>query len=178
MKIAVNAGHCPGLDSGAVGRNSEEAEIVKSVAHALCYELESMGHTPLFIQENELEDICDIANEAEADIFVSIHCNAYNGKAHGTETWCYEYGDESYRLADCVQKELLFTLGTTDRGIKTKNDGGLYVINHTDMPAILIELAFIDNPAEEDILNDNIVEMARAIARGIRSHARREDYDE
>ncbi len=168
MKIVVNAGHCPKAgDPGAVGRYSTEAQITKSVAHALCYELEGKGHKPIFVQEDELQDICDIANEAEADIFVSVHCNAYNGKAHGTETWCYEYGDESYRLAEYVQEELCYLLGTTDRGIKTRDDGGLYVINHTEMPAILVELAFIDNPAEEDLLSENIPEMAQAICRGI-----------
>ena len=167
MKIAVNAGHCPGLDSGACGRYSQEAQITRSVGHALCYELEAKGYTPVFIQENELSDITDIANDNECDLFISIHCNAYNGFAHGTETWCYEYGDESYQLAEYVQEELVNLLNTVDRGIKTRENGGLYVINHTEMPAILVELAFIDNPAEEDLLSENIPEMAQAICKGI-----------
>ena len=177
MIIAVNSGHCPGLDSGAVGKHHTEAELVRSVGQALCYELEAAGHEPFFIQEDELSDITDAANDAEADIFISIHCNACNGSARGTETFFYQYGDASYRLAQRVQSELVNTLGTIDRGVKIQNDAypsGLYVINHTDMPAILTELGFIDNRDEEELLASRIIDIAKAICRGVKAHIAQE----
>lgn len=164
MLVAINAGHCPGLDPGACGDYSEEANIVKSVAEVVCEDLYKVGIQTVFIQENELQDICDIANGANADLFISIHCNSASPAAHGTETFYSASNDDGKKLAQCVQDQLISTLGTTDRGLKT---AGYYVIKHTDMTAILTELAFISNPKEEELLNNNINEMAHAIARGV-----------
>ena len=164
MLVAINAGHCPGLDAGACGNYSEEANIVKSVAEVVCEDLNQIGIQAIFIQENELEDICDIANGANADLFVSIHCNAASPEAHGTETFYCSGSENGRQLAQCIQDQLIGTLGTTDRGLKTNS---LYVTKHTNMPAVLTELAFISNPDEEELLNNNINEMAHAIARGV-----------
>ena len=57
------------------------------------------------------------------------------------------------------------SLDTTDRGLKDRP--GLYVLKHTDMPAVLVELAFIDNEDDAALLRDNQDDFARAIARGV-----------
>ena len=164
-KIAVNAGHCPGLDSGACGSYSQEADIVKKVAEIVCSDLNNVGYETLFIQENELEDICSMSDSFGADLFVSIRCNsAENSSAKGTETFYCEGSSNGYRLASKIQSQLLNTLGTIDRGLKTNR---LYVTSNTVAPAALVELGFISNQDEEFMLNTRIEDMAHAIARGI-----------
>lgn len=117
-KIAVNAGHCPGLDPGACGSYSQEADIVKKVAEIVCSDLINVGYESLFIQENELEDICKMSDSFGADLFVSIHCNsAGNPSARGTETFYCEDSSNGYKLASAIQNQLLNTLGTIARGI-------------------------------------------------------------
>ena len=60
-------------------------------------------------------------------------------------------------------------LDTKDRGVKIATPGvnGLYVLTNTDMPAVLVELAFITNPDDEEILANAQDALARAVARGI-----------
>ena len=165
MLVAVNAGHCPGLDPGAVGAYSHEADIVEKVAKVVCSALENVGYETLFIQENELEDITGAANNAGADIFVSIHCNsAGSAAAEGTETFHYYGSSSGKKLAGYIQSQLLDTMESVDRGVK---EAGYYVIKYTDAPAVLVELDFISNPEREDYLNNNIKETGDAIARGI-----------
>ena len=164
-KIVINGGHCPGLDPGAVGEFVTEADIVREVGLMVESNLKNAGHETVFVQEDELADVCAIANEFEADIFVSIHCNAANNIAHGTETFYYQEGDESYELAGLIQSNLVFDLGTTNRGIK---DGSwLYVLRNTDMTAVLVEIGFIDNPDEEQLIISKKPQIASAISDGI-----------
>lgn len=166
MKVVINAGHYPNLDSGAVGDYSHEADIVKYVGEVVCKDLEAVGVQAVFVQDNELSNICRVANNEDADLFVSIHCNsAANRSAKGTETFYYNGSARSEKLARCIQNQLVTTMGSVDRGLK---DGSwLYVLKHTTMPAVLTELEFISNPAGEKYLNEHKQVMAHAIARGV-----------
>lgn len=166
VKVCVNAGHHPKYDSGAVGMYSREADIVKFVAEVVCEDLRKVGIDALFVQEDNLAEICNKSNEYGADLFVSIHCNsAVNKKAEGTETFYYKGSHHSQLLAECVQHQLVDTMESVDRGIKEGNK--LYVIRRTVAPAILTELGFISNAREEKYLNEHKKVMAHAIARGI-----------
>ena len=69
------------------------------------------------------------------------------------------------KLAECVQNQIVTSLGTVDRGLKDRPN--LYVLKHTDMPAILVETAFIDNGEDAELLRDKSTDFAAAIARGI-----------
>ena len=166
MLVAINAGHCVGKDCGAVGAYSTEAEIVRDVAKIVCSDLNAVGINTVFIQENDLSDICNIANTADADLFISIHCNsAGNPSAVGTETYFYNGSKASAQLAKCVQSQLVNSMKSVDRGLK---DGSwLYVLKHTAMPAVLTELDFINNPHREKYMNDHKALMAHAIARAV-----------
>jgi N-acetylmuramoyl-L-alanine amidase len=169
MKITINAGHCPGLDSGAVGQTGlQEANVVKDIGLLVCKYLNGVGCQTQFVQDNELQSICDISNVFGSDVFVSIHCNAAaNTEAQGTETFCMTEDSSGGRLARCIQDQAVNSLGTVDRGVKVGS--GLYVIKHTDCPAVLVETAFISNPEDEALLADGgkCDQFARAIARGI-----------
>lgn len=166
MKICINGGHCPGLDSGAVGKYLQEADVAKDLMQRVAGYLRNVGYVVLEVQENELEDITAKSNNWGADLFVSIHCNAAaNCLARGTETFCYSSGNEGERLASCIQKQIVDSLGTVDRGVKYSK--GLYVLKYTDCPAILVETAFISNIGDEKMLDERKDEFAKAIARGV-----------
>lgn len=109
--------------------------------------------------------VCDCANEWPADIFISIHCNAANGMAHGTETLIHSEGGRAEQLAECIQRQIVDSLDTTDRGLKERPE--LIVLRATDMPAVLVELAFIDNDEDAELLMTRQDDFARAIARGV-----------
>ena len=165
MLIAANAGHCPGLDPGACGSIITEANLAKQYVELINKYLNAVGINTIFIQENSLSQICRIANDNDADLFYSLHFNsASNPAATGTETYYYEGSQRGQIFAQCVQNQLVSTLGLYDRGIKTN---GLYVTRNTNMPGILIEVGFINNPTEEQILIDRMDDACRAIARGV-----------
>lgn len=166
MKICINGGHCPGLDPGAVGEYLQEADVAKVLMQSVASCLRNVGYEVLEVQENDLEDITSRSNEWGADLFVSIHCNAaVNSAARGTETFCHSSGGAGESLADCIQKQIVGSLGTVDRGVKYST--GLYVLKHTDCPAVLVETAFISNSEDEKMLDGCMDEFAKAIARGV-----------
>ena len=171
MIVAVNAGHCPGKDSGAVGKFSKEADITRSIGLEVCKKLDSFGVKTVFVQEKDLAKVCRTANIKKADVFISIHCNAAENKsANGTETFYWTSDKKSYNLATCVQTRLVDALKTRNRGVK---DGTwLYVLKHTAMPAILTEVGFISNEKEERLISDNIKSIAGAIVKAVLDYQR------
>lgn len=164
MKICLNAGHYPGVDPGAVGKRSYEAEVAKHLTGLVAKYLEAAYCDVLFVQENDLEDIVGASNNWGADLFVSIHCNAANTKARGTETFHYYGSEKGYALAECIQMQLACSIDTFDRGVK---QAGFFVLKYSDCPAVLVETAFIDNEEDEELLLKYSDCFARAIARGI-----------
>lgn len=168
MKIAINGGHYPGLDSGAVGEKGlEEANVTRDLMELVADYLEQAGFETIQIQENELQDICDSSNEFGADLFISLHCNsAENRGAKGTETFCLTQFSEAGKLAQYIQSQIVTSLGTVDRGVKADR---FYVLRHTDCPAVLVECAFISNSDDEVLLasKQGRDDIASAIARGI-----------
>lgn len=163
-KIFINPGHCVGVDPGACGNGLKEAEVVLKIGRSVEKYLQAVGLVTKVFQYDGLGEIAYDANQWDADLFVSIHCNAATGKASGTETFYCNGSEKGKKFAECVQKQLIDSIGTVNRGTKTNS---LYVTNHTDAPAILVELAFIDNPSDAKLLVEKEDEFARAIARGV-----------
>ncbi len=83
-------------------------------------------------------------------IFCSIHLNAFDGTAHGTETWYY-WENRSHNLANIMQNELHSKLGTTNRGVK--QNGWTVITGASYIPAILTEGLFVDNVSENNMIN-------------------------
>ena len=169
MKIFINPGHCIGADSGACGFGYTEAQVAMNIGQRVQNYLKSVGYVTKLFQFDGLAEIVDVSNYWDADLFVSIHCNAFNGYANGTETIFYENSVEGEKLADSIQRQIIKRLGTVDRGIKDKIAGGYdaYVVKYTNCPAVLVETAFIDNAADNALLVDREDDFARAIAVGI-----------
>lgn len=164
MRIVLNAGHMPGMDPGAIGTCSEEAEICRRVMESCGRILRNGGNEVLTVQCNELEPIAAASDGFGADIFVSIHCNGANTPAaKGTEV--YAVSKEGYSLGLFVDYSITNQLNTVDRGVK---DGSrLYLVSRTEAVAVLVELAFITNEEDESLLNERTEDFALALAAGI-----------
>ena len=111
--------------------------------------------------------VTETANDWDADIFVSIHCNSAEAEeACGTETFAYALdGGDGEKLATCIQDQIVDALNTVDRGVKANPK--LLVLKYTGMPAVLVELGFISNASDEELLATQQDDFARAIARGV-----------
>ena len=170
MRICINGGHAPGgiPDPGAVNNITglKESDVTDDVAQLVQYYLQQAGYETLVVQENELRDITDASNNWGANLFISVHCNAAgNRSALATETF---YGSkQGAKFARYIQSQIINNMGTVNRGIK--DGSNLYVIKHTDCPAILVELAFISNDDDEALLasDEKKDEFAKCIARGV-----------
>lgn len=178
MKVFLNPGHSPnGIpDPGAknVGTGLRECDVAKNIADLVEKYLVAAGVNVVGnIQSDNLfydsdypqPCVCAEANASGADIFASIHCNAFDCDAHGTETYAYAPGGEGEKLAGCINDQIVKSLGTLDRGVKYRPD--YIVLKHTDMTAVLVETAFIDSDVDEPLLRAKQDDFARAIARGI-----------
>ncbi len=174
MRVIIDPGH-GGTDPGAVGPTGlQEKDVNWQIAVITAGELAKHGIKIMFTRNGDeqasLDKRVQIANNIKADYFVSIHANsANNPKATGTETYAYAPGVEGDRLAHSVQKSLVQAINLADRGVKYDT---LRVVRDTTMPAVLVEVAFINNPDEEKLLrNDAFLEKAGvSIGKGILAH--------
>ena len=181
--ITIDPGH-GGSDSGAVGPNGyTEKEGAFAISQKVASILNQSGakvvmtrdsdvdvYGPNASARNELQARVDVGNNANSDIFVSVHCNAFvNPAANGTQTFYYGSSYQGQRLAQSIQEKMIEANGLRDRGISTCN---FYVVKHSYMPAVLIETAFITNYDEEALLSDDEWQttMAKAIAEGINEY--------
>jgi len=110
----------------------------------------------------------------KADLFVSIHNNAtLTGSAYsGTEVLykagkSYSNGMSNYSFAETMRKALMAKIDTIDRGLKDRQD--LYVLNRTNMPAVLVEVGYMTNPSELKKLNTDSFQskVAQGITQGV-----------
>ncbi|MRX72173.1 SH3 domain-containing protein [Bacillus lacus] len=177
-KIIIDAGH-GGTDPGAIGPTGlREKEVALAVAKHLATYLTSNGAHVSYTRETDiyltLDQRTTISNSSDHDIFVSIHANASTNKsARGTETFfnlAYNFnGDKSSILSRLIQQELVKQLNTTDRGSKAAN---FYVLRYNNLPSALVELAFMSNPTEENMLRQDLVRKraAEGIYNGIKKY--------
>lgn len=125
------------------------------------------GDVPYTTVGADLRARVDIANNANARMFVSIHENSLNAASSGTETYHFYYSSEAAKLlAGLVHQQVVAALGLPDRGVKS---AGFYVLKNTEMPAILVEGAFLSNPTDVLMLADAGVRqrVAEAIGAGV-----------
>ena len=184
MKVFLNPGHDLKYDSGAVNPDSgmRECDVAAEVGKGVKKYLENVGIECELMQSDNLAPtstgrsryadrqgptVTETANDWDADIFVSIHCNSAEAdEACGTETFAYDLdGGEGEKLATCIQDQIVDALNTVDRGVKANPK--LFVLRYTAMPAVLVELGFISNAGDEELLATRQDDFARAIARGV-----------
>lgn len=166
-KVYLDPGH-GGTDSGATGNEIKEKDIVLAVAKKLEVKLKKCNLDIRMSRTTDdyktLEYRSTDANNWGADCFVSIHANSADAtSAQGVETYCYKF---AYRpLADKVHEEIIASKTyTKNRGVK---EGNFHVVRETNMDACLVELAFISNAEDANLLKNKQDEFATAIAKGI-----------
>ena len=165
--IFLDPGH-GGSDTGAISQGVREKDLTLSVYNKVSSKLASLGFTVLTSRTTDkdvdLVDRAEEANNAGADMLLSIHFNAGGrGVARGIETYYYqsqadipskinqanhnnpERLEKSKKLALKVQQNLLYQTGASDRGVKRAS---FAVLRETSIPSILVELGFLDNPEE------------------------------
>ena len=167
-KVVLDAGH-GGSDYGAIREGINEKDITLDITQRVASILKSKGYKVALTRANDtyvsLQDRVEFSENETPEIFVSIHVNsAVAVEPKGIET--HYYHDYSKELARVVQNHLIKDINTKDRGLlKSK----FYVINHTTVPAILIETGFISNEEERNelVTDSRKQKTAKAIAEGI-----------
>ena len=169
--LVIDPGH-GGRDPGAVGINDlYEKHVVLPVSLEVAALLREQGVNVVMTRSTDraldLEPRVQIAERANADLFVSIHANAISlsrPDVNGIET--YYYSDEGLRIAQYVHESLLQATGRPDRGVRRAR---FYVIRRTSMPAVLLEIGFVTGAEDAPLLATDAYRSltAQAIARGI-----------
>ncbi len=160
--ICIDPGH-GGKDTGAIdGKENDalytkEADINLKVALLLTERLRAKGYNVVLTRASDwyptLKERIMRANQAKADLFLSLHCNAaVNERATGIETLYHPSSKNGKRFAELIQQEVIKHTKAASRGVKARKD--LAVLNGTNMPSALLEMGFITNNVEEYKLND------------------------
>ena len=182
MKIVIDPGH-GGQDPGAVGLTGvREKDVTLVVSLKLADILQSAGAEVRLTREDDSEPSLAgrvaISNAFGSAVFISLHANAFsNPAAEGLEVWTSRGQTESDPLAESIANalqaafpDMVFRSDISD-GDQDK-ESNFYVLRWTDAPAVLVEMGFITNPTEEELLAsaDYQARVARAIAEGLAGH--------
>ena len=180
IKVYIDQGHNPsGFNTGAEGNGFYEQDITYEVG-VLLYGL--LRRNPDFeprlsrptestilgtSNSSSLTTRVRQANEWGADLFLSIHTNAAeNPNATGSEALIYsESSTVAKGVAEDILEQLALTTGLRNRGIVERP--GLYVLKRTQMPAVLVEMGFISNPTDAELMAYSPQLFAEGIYRGL-----------
>lgn len=167
--IVIDPGH-GGHDPGATGNGLREKDIVLSIGLSLGKILRALGAKVIYTRTTDvyvsLGKRAEIANDAKADIFISIHINAGGGvSANGVEVFSFPNSIPAMELSKAVLNQILRDkIFKVNRGNKTAN---FAVLRLTNMPAILTETGFIDHYGDSQIVRNKQKGIAESIAKGI-----------
>lgn len=178
MRIVFDPGH--GLpDPGACGNNLREMDLTLKIAKKTAVlldgrcEIKFTRESDQAINADKNTDLaarCQMANDWEADYYISFHINAFNGSATGFESYIYPgSGNQTQAYRNVIHRKIAAVFakyGLVDRG---QQQNELYVLHHTSMPAALYEYGFIDNVKDAGLLKDDsfLDELAKATADGL-----------
>lgn len=169
--VVLDAGH-GGTDIGAPYFGRYEKDLVLAMTLQTGALLEAAGCRVEYTRSDDtyvsLAARAEQANTQQADLFVSIHANAFPQKpeVNGLETYYLVGGDRAKDLAEAIHAAVLSASGAGDRGTRTAN---FYVLRYTDMPAVLVETGYMTNEAECNLLASEAYQqlIAQGIADGI-----------
>lgn len=182
-KVAIDAGH-GGPDPGAVGvAGTLEKDIALAVALHLEHVLHEFGAATVMTRRDDADLVGDrdvphrqradliaraeLVNASQADVFVSLHANSFpNPSLRGAQAFYAEGDDGGWRLALHIQSALGRALAPNSRRAAAAD---LRILHDVHAPAVVVEVGFLTNPTEEQLLNDDEYQkrVARAVADGI-----------
>lgn len=169
--VCIDPGH-GGSDQGTAWEGRLEKDDNLKAALALRDALAERNIYSVLTREGDtgltLEERVTLAQQEQADYYISLHRNAAEVSANGIEVWVAENcSATSLELAQRVEQGLLAAGVQNSRGVRygsQSGSGDYYVLSHTTMPAILVELGFIQDPEDNRLLDRNLDQYAAAIA--------------
>ena len=173
LVVCIDAGH-GGKDNGSDYRKRMEKDDNLKLAKAVASYLEQKDvHVVMTREEDEflsLEKRCRIANEAEANYFLSLHRN--DGDGYGVETWVYSGADvKTMKLAETIMQKLDEVGIQRNRGVRqgTQKSGekDYYVNTHSDMPSCIVEMGFINSDYDNSLFDEKLEDYAVASGEAI-----------
>ena len=172
MKILINAGH-GGNDPGAVSKNNKkEKDITRIIASFLVGFLIDEGFDVEFYQQKtSVNEVVEVEKSSKSALVISLHCNsAVNSNASGVECLHYPGSGTGKAVAEIISRNVAEYLEIKNRGAKARKD--LRVLSGTVAPAVIVEMAFLSNLAEEKMLVQEPYNFAGAIAKGVKEWAK------
>lgn len=167
--IMMDAGH-GGRDPGAVYNGRQEKDDALRLTLAVGERLQNNG---IDVEYTRTTDVYETpyekameANEAGVDLFISIHRNSFpsDNTAFGVESLVYDLSGLKLEIAESVNQQLE-AVGFRNLGVKARPN--LVVLKRTRMPAVLIEVGFINSDTDNRLFDENFDDIALAIADGI-----------
>lgn len=167
--IMLDAGH-GGTDPGAIYNGLREKDDTLRLVLAIGEILQNRG---VDVEYTRTTDIYETpfqkameANEAGVDYFVSIHRNSFekDNVVSGVESLVYDLSGIKYEMAQNINASLE-TVGFVNLGVKARPN--LVVLKRTKMPAVLVEVGFLNSDTDNQLFDDNFDDIALAIAEGI-----------
>lgn len=179
IRIFVDQGHNPyGFNAGAEGFGLREQDITYMVGAYLAdlldadprFEVATSRPAPTTVlgynNSSSLRQRVDMANSWGADYFISIHANASeNPAANGTEGYVYRLDTPAAALATDIVNEIVRRVGTKNNGVIANQS--FYVLRRTNMPSVLVELAYITNFEDAMLLANAQYQFAYGIYVGL-----------
>jgi N-acetylmuramoyl-L-alanine amidase len=194
--IVIDPGH-GGADGGAVGDNVVEKDIALKISLKLRDYLQEAGALVIMTRETDTdlasegtkglsnrkaEDLrkrVELINEGSHHLFVSIHLNAIpSSQWSGAQTFYNPVNEESEALSRFIQDEIKRNLENTNR--LAKNMESVYLLGEAEIPGSLVEVGFLSNPSERELLNTDTYQnkVAASIYQGIIRYATNESVPE
>lgn len=162
-KIYIDQGHNPvNPNAGAEGNGFREQDLVYRIGIETAEQLSAQGFEVRLSRPTEDTQLgvsiatsliarVNDANSWGADYFISLHANASEfSNASGQEAYVYSLNSAASNLADNLLTQLHFTTGLNTRGVFARPS--LYVLRRTSMPAVLLELGFITNSYDAELM--------------------------
>lgn len=158
-RVCFDFGH-GGSDPGAIGiMGVKEKDLVYEIGMMVCARLQGKGVDVVFTRTKDeyvtLKGRCDISNNSNSDLFISLHCNAFSeSTAKGVEVFHHPSSKYGRSFAEILLKGIVDAgLYTRNRGVKTSRD--FYVLKGTRATALLVEIGFITNYDDLEIIQSN-----------------------
>ena len=167
--VVLDAGH-GGANPGATYNGRQEKDDALALVLAIGPILEANGVDVYYTRTSDIYESpyqkAMEANNIGADYFVSIHRNSspYPNQYTGIETLVYNRYGEAARLAYNINTQLE-QIGFVNNGVNERPN--LVVLNSTQMPAVLVEVGFINTDADNQLFDERFYDIAQAIADGI-----------
>jgi N-acetylmuramoyl-L-alanine amidase len=152
MSCVINIGHCPKAQGASnKKRGLTEFAFNQRLADEIV-KINPAVPTTIVVQRT-YRDLPGDINKIRPKFIISLHCNAFNERATGTETLYFTGSSRGQQLARIVQGRLVAALGLPDRGIKPlkREDRGGHLVFFTDAPCVIAEPFFIDNDKDLEV---------------------------